>query len=100
MHVNLTHNDNIKTFDDVTHDVKLEEDQLHAEKPINEAFISKTKIRGAYGSKYKECKAKGPKYDKKGIEAISSGHRRKRGKHGGKKSNTMNCINYGKLANV
>jgi len=38
--VNLTHNDNIKTFDDVARHIKLEEDRLHAEKPINEAFIS------------------------------------------------------------
>ena len=30
MHINLTHNDNIKTFDDVARHVELEEDQLHA----------------------------------------------------------------------
>ena len=34
MHVNLTHNDNIKTFDDVARYVQLEEDKLFAEKPI------------------------------------------------------------------
>ena len=34
MRVNLTHNDNIKTFDDVTRHVKLEEDRLLAEKPV------------------------------------------------------------------
>jgi len=62
MSVNLTYNDNLKTFDDVAHHVELEEDRLHAEKPINKAFISETKMRGAYGSKYKKGKAKGPKY--------------------------------------
>jgi hypothetical protein len=30
MHINLIHNDNIKTFDDVARHVELEEDQLHA----------------------------------------------------------------------
>ena len=39
MCVNLTHNDNIKTFDDVARHVKLKEDCLFAEKPIQEAFM-------------------------------------------------------------
>jgi len=96
MRVNLTHNDNIKTFDDVARHVELEEDRLHAKKPINEVFIFKTKMCGAYGFKYKKGKAKGPKYGKRGIEASSSGHKRKRGKHGGKKDKNMNCFNCGK----
>ena len=96
MRVNLTHNDNIKTFDDVDRHVELEEDRLHAEKLINEVFISKTKMRGAYGSKYKRGKAKGPKYGKRGIKESTSGHKRKRGKRGGKKGKNMNCFNYGK----
>jgi len=54
MRVNLTHNDNIKTFDDVARHVELEEDRLHTGKLINEAFISETKMRGAYDSKYKK----------------------------------------------
>jgi hypothetical protein len=54
MRVNLTHNDNIKTFDDVARHVELEEDRLQAGKLINEAFISETKMRGAYDSKYKK----------------------------------------------
>jgi len=32
----LTHNDNIKIFDDVARHVELEENQLHAEKPVDE----------------------------------------------------------------
>jgi hypothetical protein len=54
MYVNLTHNDNIKTFDDVARHVELEEDRLYAKKPINEAFIFETKMRGTYDSKYKK----------------------------------------------
>jgi len=96
MRVNLTHNDNIKTFDDVACHVELEEDRLHAEKPINEAFISETKMRGAYGSNYKRGKAKGLKYGKRGIEASSSGHKHKRGKRSSKKGKNMNCFNCGK----
>ncbi|KAB5569135.1 hypothetical protein DKX38_002928 [Salix brachista] len=53
MRVNLTHNDNIKKIDDVAHHIELEKDRLHAEKPINEVFMSETKMHGTYGSKYK-----------------------------------------------
>jgi hypothetical protein len=96
MCVNLTHNDNIKIFDDVARHVKLEKDRLHVEKPINEAFISEIKMRGVYGSKYKRSKAKSPKYDKRGMEASSSGHKRKHGKRCGKKDKNMICFNCGK----
>jgi hypothetical protein len=47
MYVNLTHNDKIKTFNDVTYHVKLEEDQFLAEKLVNEAFIYEMKMQGA-----------------------------------------------------
>ena len=47
MLVNLTHNDNIKTFDDVTHHVELEKDRLLAEKPVQKAFMIENKSRGA-----------------------------------------------------
>ena len=47
MLVNFTHNDNIKTFDDVAHHVELEKDRLLAEKPVQEAFMTETKLRGA-----------------------------------------------------
>jgi hypothetical protein len=45
MRVNLTHNNNIKTFDDVVRHVEIEKDQLLAEKPVSEAFISYTKCK-------------------------------------------------------
>jgi hypothetical protein len=44
----------------------------------------------------KKGKAKGPKYGKRGIKVSSSGHKRKRGKHGGKKDKNMNYFNCGK----
>jgi hypothetical protein len=61
MRFNFIHNDSIKTFNDVTRHVEFEEDQLHAEKPVNEAFISETKMRGAYGSKYKRVRVRVPR---------------------------------------
>jgi hypothetical protein len=42
--VNFTHNNNIKTFNDVAHHVELQEDRLLTEKPVNEAFIFETKM--------------------------------------------------------
>ena len=47
MRVNLTHNDNIKTFDDVARHVELEEDRLFARKPVQKAFMTENKLRGA-----------------------------------------------------
>ena len=47
MRVNLTHNDNIKTFDNVARHVKLEEDRLLAKKPVQKAFMTENKSRGA-----------------------------------------------------
>ena len=44
IHVNLTHDDNIKIFNDVARHVKFEEDRLLAEKPINKAFIFEIKM--------------------------------------------------------
>jgi hypothetical protein len=53
-------------------------------------------MRGAYSSKYKKGKGKSPKYDKRGIEASSCGHKCKCGKHNNKKDKNINCFNCGK----
>ena len=96
MRVNLTHNENIKTFDDVARHVELEEDRLLSEKPANEAFMTESKSRGAKGSRRKNWKGKGFQKGKRGNEASSSGQKRKRGKRGGMKSINKNCFNCGK----
>ena len=49
MCVNFTHNDNIKTFDDVASHIELEKDRLLVEKPIQETFMIE--------NKYEELKA-------------------------------------------
>ena len=60
MRVNLIHNNNIKTFDDVAHHVELEKDRLLAEKPVQEAFMTKNKSREAQGSGRNKGKSKSP----------------------------------------
>ena len=60
MCVNLTHNDNIKTFDDVAHHVELEEDRLLAEKLVQKAFMIENKLRGVQNSRCNKGKGKGP----------------------------------------
>ena len=46
--INLTHNDSIKTFDEVVLHVKLEEDCLLANKPNGEAYMIEFKKIGAF----------------------------------------------------
>ena len=64
MYVNLTHNNNIKTFDDVARHVELEKDRLIAEKPVQEAFMIENKSRGAQGFGHNKGKGKGPQQGK------------------------------------
>ena len=44
--INLTHNDNIKTFDDVAQHVELEEDCLIADKPYEKDYMIEYKKIG------------------------------------------------------
>ena len=60
MRVNLTHNDNIKTFDDIAHHVELEEDHLFIEKLVQEAFMIENKSQEVQGSGRNKDKGKGP----------------------------------------
>ena len=95
MRVNLTHNKNIKNFDDVACHVELEEDRLLVEKPVQEAFMTENKLRGAQGSGCNKGKGKGLQ-GKGGNEASYSGQKRKRRKHTGKRNKNKNCFNCGK----
>ena len=93
----LTHNDNIKTFDDVARHVKLEEDRLLTEKHIQEAFMSENKLRGAQDFGCNKGKGKGLQQGKGRKEASYSGQKCKRRKRDSKKGKNKNCFNYGKL---
>ena len=76
MRINLTHNDNIKTFDDVARHVELEKDHLLAKKLVYEAFMTENKSRGAQGSGRNKGKGNGPQ-GKGGNEVGYSGQKRK-----------------------
>ena len=54
MCIYLTHNDNIKTFDDVARHVKLEEDRLLVDKPYGEAYMTESMKIGASDSRQKK----------------------------------------------
>ena len=57
--INLTHNDNIKTFDDVARLVELEEDCHLADKLVGQAYMTKSKKFRASGTGWKKWKGKG-----------------------------------------
>ena len=94
----MTHNENIKTFEDVVHHLKLEAEHLEAAKP--EAFVNMVESSS--------CRAFRPKHwnqrkdPMQGLtrraapkKAKSTKHRR--GKCGGKKDKSkLKCFNYGK----
>ena len=54
LRINLTQNDNIKTFDDVAQHVELEEDSLLADKPVGQAYMTKSKKFGAFRTERKK----------------------------------------------
>ena len=94
--INLTHNDNIKTFDDVARHVELEEDRFLADKPYGEAYMTESKKIGASGSRRNKWKGKVIKQRKREDKANYNGNQRKHGRHAGNKSKNMNCFNCGK----
>ena len=52
--LNLTHNENIKTFDDVARHLKLEAECLEAAKPISSVNMAETSLRKASRPKRKQ----------------------------------------------
>ena len=97
LRINLTHNDNVKTFDDVAQHVELEEDRLLAAKSTRQAYMTESNKVGSSGTRWKKWKGKGFKPKKGGNKTNLSGNKRKRGKCAGKQSRNMNCFNCGKL---
>ena len=51
---NLTHNENIKTFDDVARHLELEAERLEAAKPISSVHLAKTSSHKASRPKRKQ----------------------------------------------
>jgi hypothetical protein len=94
MSQNLTHNEKIKTFDDVSRHLELEVESLKAIKRNSFAYLAKSSSRRAYRPKRKNN-------DKHGVAGPrpkkARTYKRKRGKHVGKKDKSkVLCFNYKK----
>jgi hypothetical protein len=94
MSQNLTHNENIKTFDDVSRHLELEAERLEAAKPNSSAYVAESSSRKANRPKRKNNDkhgAAGPR-PKKGRT-----YKRKKGKRASKKDKSkLLCFNCGK----
>ena len=97
LRINLTHNDNIRTFDDVARHVVLEEDRLLADKSSRQAYMTESNKVGSSGTGWKKWEGKGFKPRKRGNKTNLSGKKRKSEKGVGKQSMNMNYFNCGKL---
>lgn len=94
MSQNLTHNENIKTFDDVSRHLELEVEHLKAAKPNSYAYVAESSLRKANRPKLKNNDkhgALGPRPKK------ARTYKRKKGKCVGKKDKSkLLCFNCGK----
>ena len=100
MKINMTHNDNIKTFNDIKHHLELEDDRLKAAKTSNQLYMANSKLQKALGFKHKSGSNTFQKERKivlaQGKPNIRKHMREKR--TGQKKDNIkMNYYNCGKL---
>lgn len=96
MKVQMTHNVNVKTFEDISRHLELEDERLEAAKPFNEANFAKSNgdLKRKRGNKgFKAPSQSDPKRQKKYA---------KHGKRGGKKDKTnvkcYNCSSLGHFA--
>ena len=96
----MTYNNNIKTFDDVTQHVELEEDLLVTDKSSGQAYMTESIKVGSSDTERKKWKSKGFKPRKGGNKTNLSGNKHMHGKQPRKQSRNMNCFNYGKPGHV
>ncbi|KAK0607697.1 hypothetical protein LWI29_018803 [Acer saccharum] len=106
MKINMTHNDNIKTFDDISRHVELEDERLEAAKASGQLYMAESSKRKTKGFKRKgkngnfqkgnsqKGKWKGPTENFKKSETKFQ----KRGKSAGFKKDKakLKCYNCGK----
>ena len=78
LRINLTHNDNIKTFDDFAQHVALEEDCLLVDKSTGQTYMTESKKVGSSSIGWKKWKGKGFKLRKGGNKTNLSGNKCKR----------------------
>ena len=99
---NLTHNENIKTFDDVAHHLQLEAERLEAVKPISSMHMAKTSSHKASRPKRKQSnyaprqeRPNGPPPKK--AKFVKRNARGKRAKKDKSKLTCYNCRKKGHL---
>ena len=105
MKVNMTHNENIKSFADIMRHLELEDERLEAVKPDAQAYVATSNSKNVPGFKrkgnFQKFKGKGKrKFDETGKGPVKGRkfHKRYRGKCGGKKDKTkMTCYNCGNM---
>ena len=105
MKVNMTHNENIKTFADIARHLELVDERLETSKPDAQAYVVESSSKNVPGYKRKGnfqiFKGKGKrKFDetRKGPVKGRKFHKRYRGKRGGKKDKTkITCYNCGNM---
>ena len=95
---NLTHNENIKTFDDVAHHLQLEAERLEAVKPISSMHMAKTSSHKASRPKRKQSNY-APRQERPNGPPPTKAKfvkRNARGKHAKKDKSKLTCYNCGK----
>jgi hypothetical protein len=91
---NLTYNENIKTFKDVSHHLELEAEPLEAAKPNSSAYLAESSSRKAFSPKRKNNGKRGTAGP---VPKKERTNKRKRGKRAGRKDKSkMVCFNCGK----
>ena len=87
MRVNMTHNENIKTFDDLSRHLELEAERLKVAKANNSSYTAQSGSRKPSGLKHKKNQGrKNGNLEPAAKKANAT--KRKRGKHGRKKGKT------------
>ena len=102
MKINMTHNDNMKTFDDISRHVKLEDERLEATKASGQLYMAESNNRNAKNFKRNGKKRnfkKGKGMGKQNFQKDET-ENQKRGKSAGVKKDKakLKCYNYGKLS--
>ena len=90
------HNENIKTFDDISYHLEIEAEPLEAAKINDSSYTAQSGSRKPSGPKRKKNQDKKNENPRPELEKANS-TKRKRGKRGGKKDKTSTtCYNCGK----
>ena len=100
----MTHNENIKTFVDLVHHLKLEDECFEAAKPNAHAYVAESSSERAFSFKHKRFnnnwKDKGKMNEtRRGPKKGNKQLKHKKGKCSGRKDKTkVTCYNYSNLS--